>query len=144
LDADAINPDYHAVNMVSVGSSSSTTQHHKSDPSWVPLAQVEHQLSSLVLASAPRPHINRGAPPALDCEEPWSTVRRQSNMTVLLPRPPQRAPRVDTSVPILQHFNPSKRRPPPRFVPKSEGNESFPRWGRTLPNLGQFFPHRWG
>jgi hypothetical protein len=42
LDTDAINPDYHAVNMVSVGSSSSTTQDHKSDPSWVPLAQVEH------------------------------------------------------------------------------------------------------
>jgi hypothetical protein len=60
LDADAINLDYHAVNMVSVGSSSSTTQHHKSDPSWVPLSQVEHQLSSLVLASAPRPPINRG------------------------------------------------------------------------------------
>ncbi|KAM0888475.1 hypothetical protein ACQ4PT_028304 [Festuca glaucescens] len=36
------------------------------------------------------------------------------------------------------------RRPPPSFVPKSEGDESFPRRGRILPTLGQLLPPRWG
>ncbi|KAM0857946.1 hypothetical protein ACQ4PT_048133 [Festuca glaucescens] len=51
LDAESINLDYHAVNMVSVGSPSSATQEQEGGPSWVPLAQVEHRLSSLVMAS---------------------------------------------------------------------------------------------
>ena len=32
----------------------------------------------------------------------------------------------------------------PRFVPKLEGNESFPRQSRFLPTLAQFMPHNWG
>ena len=33
---------------------------------------------------------------------------------------------------------------PPRFVPKSEGNESFPRRSCFHPTLAQFMPHNWG
>jgi hypothetical protein len=73
LDADAINPDYHAVNMVSVGSSTT-----KSGASWVPFSQVEHQLSSLVMASASEPCVNNGAVGPSRGEEPWSTVRRRT------------------------------------------------------------------
>jgi hypothetical protein len=47
-------------------------------------------------------------------------------------------------VPLYRWHDPSRRRMPPRFVPKSQGNESFRRRGRTLPTLGQFIPRNWG
>lgn len=41
-------------------------------------------------------------------------------------------------------IDPSQCRPPPRFVPVSEGDKSFPRRGGVLPTLAQFLPPSWG
>lgn len=41
LDADAINPDYHAVNMVSVEPFPQKQREGRRATSWAPLAQVE-------------------------------------------------------------------------------------------------------
>ncbi|KAK1644749.1 hypothetical protein QYE76_062554 [Lolium multiflorum] len=52
LDPEAINPDYHAVNMVSVTPTSTPSQGMEYEDAWVPLSQVESQLSNVVLAAS--------------------------------------------------------------------------------------------
>ena len=50
LDPEAINPDYDAVNMVSMKLPSPPSEATELEETWVPLAQVEDQLSNLVLS----------------------------------------------------------------------------------------------
>jgi hypothetical protein len=139
LDPEAINPDYHVVNMVSIASSSSPRQEMEYEDSWVPLSQVEGQLSSLVLTATSTPLMHRDGTLDIHNEEPWSTVPQKSYPRHLSHRPhwtsSTRAPPT-----ILKRVDPSQRRPPPRFILKAEGDESFPRPNRTLPTLAQFMP----
>ncbi|KAK1665875.1 hypothetical protein QYE76_054034 [Lolium multiflorum] len=51
LDPEAINPDYRAVNMVSVMPTSAPSQGMEYEDAWVPLSQVESQLSNVVFAA---------------------------------------------------------------------------------------------
>ena len=143
LDPEAINPDYQAVNMVSVVVPSSSRQGDEYEDGWAPLSQVEGQLSNLVLATASTPPLQQDSTPTMSMEKPWSTVRRKPYPRDLPTRPPR--PTSSTRAPptILRRVDPSQRRPPPRFVPKSEGDESFPRPGRGLRTLAQFLPHGW-
>ena len=67
-------------------------------------------------------------------------VHQKSYPRNLPPRPPCPAPLVQAAPRILRRVGLSQCRPPPRFVPMSEGNESFPRPGRMLPTLEQFMP----
>jgi hypothetical protein len=131
LQPDAINPDYHAVNMVSIGSCPESAVE---EGKWVPLMQLEKELTNM--------HISQGNPKANVNQ--WHIVRHY--------KPPRRdfqrceASRVASyskkSVP-WQH-DPSRRRLPRRFVPMSEGDAQFPRHGRILPTLAQFMPQDWG
>jgi hypothetical protein len=75
LDPEAMNLDYHAVNMVGVTSSSSPRQDMKGEDSWVPLSQVESQLSSLIISMTSTPPLHQGATSTACSEEPWSTIR---------------------------------------------------------------------
>jgi len=65
IPPDAVNLDYHAVNVVTVKSS---TSHEYDEESWVPLTQVECQFSSLGLEQERL---------MLD-PNPWETVRRHN------------------------------------------------------------------
>ncbi|KAM0851210.1 hypothetical protein ACQ4PT_052579 [Festuca glaucescens] len=142
LDPEAINPDYHAVNMVSVTPTSTPSQGMEYEDAWVPLSQVESQLSNVVLAAVPMPISQRNVTPTVCKEEPWSIARRRS-YSRNLPPPPHRSTSSTRAPPtILKRFNPSQRSPPSRFVPRSEGDEAFPRRGRALPTLAQFMPKK--
>ncbi|KAK1653685.1 hypothetical protein QYE76_071490 [Lolium multiflorum] len=142
LDPEAINPDYHAVNMVSVTPTSTPSQGMEYEDAWVPLSQVEGQLSNVVLAAVPMPISQRGATPTACKEEPWSMARRRS-YSRNLPPPPHRSTSSTRRPPtILKRFDPSQRHPPSRFVPRSEGDEAFPRRGHVLPTLAQFMPKK--
>ncbi|KAF0918692.1 hypothetical protein E2562_025818 [Oryza meyeriana var. granulata] len=55
LDPDAINPDYHSINMVTV-EYDSQAQGRENKVLWAPLAQVVHQLASMMLAATPVTH----------------------------------------------------------------------------------------
>jgi hypothetical protein len=129
IPPEAVNPDFHVVNTITAKMDSA----NKSDDDWVPLSQVEHRLENLELPQ----EITRRNP------NTWQTVARHK----LLPRHMHQR---DSGCRILHSIDvPSYRwqdphRMPPRFVPKSQGNESFPRRGRTLPTLGQFIPRNWG
>ena len=51
-DTDAINPDYHAVNMVTMKTHSPPRRGGEHKESWVLLAQVEHKLAALMFQTA--------------------------------------------------------------------------------------------
>jgi hypothetical protein len=139
LQPDAVNPGYHSVNMVTVGSGGSVNQEGSENEIWVPLAQVENNLANMRLAHdtsrtsrriAQRSrHYGRNYGPS-----PLQT--RQQSMYLATPHP-------DVSR-IRRSHDPSRRRMPPRFVPETEGDESFPRLGRPLPTLAHFMPRTWG
>ena len=71
-------------------------------------------------------------------------VRRRPYARRLRPHHPRPVSPEHAPPRILRRFDPSQRRPPPRFVPMSEGDEPFPRPGRVLPTLAQFLPPGWG
>lgn len=50
LDPDAVNPEYHSVNVVMVMTTQGDDQQ---EDTWTPLAHVEHQLADIVLAKTP-------------------------------------------------------------------------------------------
>jgi hypothetical protein len=138
LDADAVNPDYHAVNMVTVKTCSPPRSRSEDEQVWVPFAQVEHKLEAMVRRDTPvtpmvTHRVNQGAA--------WTVVQRQTRHTT----PSTWRPREATSPALTRRWpNPSRRRPQPRFIPKSEGDAPFPRHARVLPTLEQFLPKEWG
>lgn len=140
LDADAINPDYHAVNMVSVEPFPQKQREGRRATSWAPLAQVEDQIAKIILTKAPATHVEASHG---DNNRPWSVVRRKPQPMSFPPRRPQMKLSPHTHPTPRRWLDPSRQRPPPRFVPFSEGDESFPRWGRELPTLAQFLPKGW-
>ncbi|KAM0901363.1 hypothetical protein ACQ4PT_020050 [Festuca glaucescens] len=112
LDPEAINPNYLAVNMVSVTPTSTPSQGMEDEDAWVPLSQVESQLSNVVLAAVPMPISQRNVTPTVCEEEPWSIARRRS-YSRNLPPPPHRSTSSTRAPPtILKRFDPSQRRPP--------------------------------
>lgn len=124
IQPDAINPDYHAVNMVTVGPTSKMRNTNIEKGDWVPLAQVERQLVNLANTQKQIPR--RAA---------QEQYRRPFNNTY----------RHDGHATFTRRWHdPSKCRMPPRFVPRSEGDESFPRPRRIPPTLAQFMPRNWG
>ncbi len=140
LDADAINPDYHAVNMVSVEPFPQKQREGRRATSWAPLAQVEDQIAKIILTKAHATHVEASHG---DNNRPWSVVRRKPQPMSFPPRRPQMKLSPHTHPTSRRWLDPSRRRPPPRFVPFLEGDESFPRWGRELPTLAQFLPKGW-
>jgi hypothetical protein len=138
LDADAINPDYRAVNMVSVEPGS---REQEGADIWVPLNQVEHQIARMMLTTTPAAH--REVTHDTN-KKMWNTVRRRPQFTGPPPRHPQMKPQPRTAPTTRRWPDPSRRRLPPCFVPFSKGDESFPRQGRELPTLVQFLPKNWG
>ena len=95
----------------------------------------------MVLTKAPT--ISREMP-RVTREQRWSTVQRSSRPGRLLPQHRRSTTSPYTAPTIRRWPNPSRRRPQPRFVPKFEGNEPFPRPRHTLPTLVQFLPKCWG
>lgn len=102
LGPKTINPDYHAVNMVTITSSSSSSQDMEYEESWVPLSQVENKLANLVLATTSTLPRHREATPTVGEEEPWSVVRRRPYRRSLPLRPPRPASSTRTSPTILR------------------------------------------
>jgi hypothetical protein len=134
LQPDAVNPAYHSVNMVTVGSNGSMNQEDGEGDMWVPLAQVERKLQNMRLphdSSIPSQRIYKRT----GSYTPSLSQTQRQGLYLVTPRP--NAPR------LRRWHDPSRRRMPPRFVPESEGDESFPRLRRPLPTLAQFMPRVW-
>ena len=73
LDPDAVNPDYHAVNMVTMGAHSSVSQEGERDQgSWVPLEQVKEQLASATLK---QPQTTSTEPTRVPQGETWTEIQ---------------------------------------------------------------------
>lgn len=131
LDANAINPNYHAVNMVIMRTHSPQSRGREDEGSWVPLPEVEHKLTTLVLsttsvAATRVPHANE--------DLTWTTVQGRPCLTMTLPWCPH--PTTPSyATPTRRQPNPSRQHPPPRFIPKSEGDTPFPRRSHVLPTL---------
>ena len=138
LVSEAVNPDYHSVNVVMVTTAQGDD---RQEDAWAPLAHVEHQLTNMVLA---RTATSREEASVAVVEPTWSVVHHHSRPS----RPLPQRPLVRTSpysIPTTRRWpDPSRHRPQARFVPKSQGDAPFPRSGRTLPTLAQFLPQHWG
>jgi hypothetical protein len=126
IPPDAVNPDFHAVNTITMKMDTASGN----DNGWVPLAQVEHRSINLELSQ----EMAGRSPNA------WQTVTCHE-------LPPRHAYQRSgcrnlhsIDEPLYRWHDLSRRHMPPRFVPKSQGNESFPRRGRILPTLEQFIP----
>lgn len=140
LDQDAINPDYHTVNVVTIESHSMQRQVKQEQEIWVPLSQVEHQLAGTTFVAAPRPITRKETPHINHNKGPWKVVHHHRPQRRWLPRHvPSDSTMLGAPAPRRWH-DPSRRRMPARFVPWSEGDESFPRATYTLPTLAQFMP----
>jgi hypothetical protein len=113
LQPDAINPDYHAVNMVNIRSCPKSSVE---EGTWVPLTQLEREFTNV--------HLSRDISKASDSQ--WHTVRHYNS----LPRNFQRreaSQATSYSKKFMQwQHDPSRRRLPQRFVPMSEGDAQFP------------------
>ncbi|XP_062213734.1 uncharacterized protein LOC133914699 [Phragmites australis] len=132
LKPEAMNPDYRTANMVTVKHDVSSSVHiNKEEEYWVPFIQVEDQFERLRLT--PITHREK--------EQQWQQVPQRHP-----PRAQRSSYQVNPPSVRMQSVlrDPSQRRMPPRFIPESEGDESFPRRITTLPTLGQFFPETWG
>lgn len=140
LEQEAINPDHHATNMVTVRTSSPPQRSEAERKEyWVPLARVEHQLAAMTLQT-------RGAPieiPQADEGTSWTEVKLRHHRSNIPPRR-QRASMTPRTTPTRRQPDPNRRCLPPRFVPEPEGDAPFPRTGRLLPTLGEFLPKGWG
>jgi hypothetical protein len=79
LDLEALNPDYHAVNVVTV---KSTQEGGPQENTWVPLARVEHNLASIVLMKATT--TQEEALVSTE-EKTWSVVQRQAYLSKQVP-----------------------------------------------------------
>ena len=140
LDPDAINPQYHTVNMISVDP---IKESGKQEGSWMPFPQVEHQLSSIVLASVNMSTTSESKPQTTSGDEPWRTVRHPSTSTAHTRRHRRSSKQAYTSLPTRRRVDPSKRRMPSRFIPWSEGDAPFPRPSRMPLTLDKFLPSSW-
>lgn len=127
LKPEAINPNYQAANVVTV--KHTTTEAH-GEEYWAPFMQVEEQLRNLHLSPVTSNTLERS----------WQTVTRRSPQKGYRHGPQLRS----MPSPVYQQRDLSKRRMPPRFVPRSEGDEAFPMAPRSVATLGQFFPKQWG
>jgi len=98
---------------------------------WVPLTQVEHQLANLKpLGETPEVKMN-----------PWHMVKHYKTPSRYAQEQiPYLSMTHSTNVTSRVWNDPSRRQMPTRFVPKSRGDESFPRLGRSLVTLAQFMP----
>lgn len=79
LDLEALNPDYHAVNVVTV---KSTQEGGPQENTWVSLARVEHNLASIVLMKATT---TRKETLVSTEEKTWSVVQRQAYLSKQVP-----------------------------------------------------------
>jgi hypothetical protein len=130
IQPDARNPNYHAVNVVTVDTNPMSKQGAEI---WVPLAQVEEKLTSFSVShTAGKRASTREANPYRPSSRKLHEQRKRFSSSYY-----------NNSM-SARWYNPSQRRMPPRFVPKSEGDESYPRPGRILPTLEQFMPRTWG
>jgi hypothetical protein len=116
IQPDARNPNYHAVNVVTVDTNPMSKQGAEI---WVPLAQVEEKLTSFSVShTAGKRASTREANPYRPSSRKLHEQRKQFSSSYY-----------NNSM-SARWYNPSQRRMPPRFVPKSEGDESYPRPGR--------------
>jgi hypothetical protein len=116
LQPDTINPDYHFVNMVSIGSCPESSVE---EGKWVPLMQLEKDLTNV--------HLSRGTPKAN--ANGWHTVRHyKSPRKDFQRREASRIASFSKKYVPWQH-DPSRRRLPRQFMPKFEGDAQFPRCG---------------
>ncbi|KAJ1259357.1 hypothetical protein BS78_10G148100 [Paspalum vaginatum] len=127
LKPEALNPNYHTTNMVFVQQKNGSLDRiNEEEEYWVPFSQLEQQLERLHLTPVQQ-DVSSG---------PWRQVQQKHSTRkryVYQPLPHS------TPTPI-RRYHTRQRRMPPRFVPKTKGDESFPRAPCILPTLGEFFP----
>ena len=145
LDPEAINPKYHTSNMITVGSCLESSQEgEEHGGSWVPLSQVEQQLSDIALASIRAPITRHEEHHPVRRNQPWRVVHRQTTSKGHPQQHQQSTTLNYTPSKTWKKSDPSKRRMPSRFVPWSEGDAPFPRPSREPVTLKQFLPPSWG
>lgn len=75
LDPEAVNPDYHTVNVVTLDTNSPPRQGGGEDGgSWVPVMQAEEQLARMMIEE---PRTTSGETPRIAREETWTEVQHR-------------------------------------------------------------------
>ncbi|KAM0848663.1 hypothetical protein ACQ4PT_054248 [Festuca glaucescens] len=131
LDPQAANPNYRQVNMVSINEADG--KEYNREPYWRLFSEVEHQFEGLRLV----PMISENG------TQTWNKVHRRQYQENRYHKGVDTSSTTHNTSNYKGRTNPSRHPMPPRFVPRSEGDESFPRARLTQPTLGQFFPRSW-
>lgn len=107
LDVDAVNPDYHMVNVVILRTHSPPRTRCKDEVTWVLLAQVEHKLEAMARQATPA---TLAEARRVDQSTTWTLVQRWPHLTTPSPWHPQETASSNLT---RRRPDPSQRRPPP-------------------------------